>query len=546
MECNLLIGGEAGMGLATIENLLVDILSRLNFHFFATKNYMSRIRGGHNFHMFRIADHGVNALRDNTWELIIALDDETGKRHGKDLAPGGIFISRQQVDEIESAAKERFGNAVESNPVIAGIALSAIGCGREQLENAVADAPLMERIAAGLEFAEQWGIRGRYVVAPQANPVHYKFDGNQALAFGAILGGCQFMSSYPMTPATSIMMYFTRAAQDLPIHFEQAEDEIAAVNMALGASFAGLRSMVATSGGGFALMQEGVSLAGMTETPIVIMVGQRPGPSTGLPTRTEQGELFFVIHAGHGEFPRAVFAPGSIDEAVAISRASFELADNYQIPVFVLTDQYFADSIQIAEENIPVAVSSRTYRSEGPGYRRYELTESGISPLTYPGLGKAEVHVDSDEHDEEGHITEDPGVRVAMVEKRMKKLASLKSDALKPTLFGPADAGTFLICWGSNKLIVKEACERLAASGKSVAALHFSQVYPLTMEMIAGYGLKGKRLIGVENNATGQFSQLLRRELGLEVPKGILKYDGACFTVDEVCREAEKIMEVRG
>ena len=268
------------------------------------------------------------------------------------------------MDEIESAAKERFGSAVESNPVIAGIALSAIGCGMEQLAECGCGRP-----PDGADRAQAWnlpsngGSAGRYAVAPRANPVHYKFDGNQALAFGAILGGCQFMSSYPMTPATSIMMYFTRAAQDLPIHFEQAEDEIAAVNMALGASFAGLRSMVATSGGGFALMQEGVSLAGMTETPIVIMVGQRPGPSTGLPTRTEQGDLFFVLHSGHGEFPRAVFAPGSIDEAIAISRASFELADNYQVPVFILTDQYFADSIQIAEENIPVAVSSRAYKS---------------------------------------------------------------------------------------------------------------------------------------------------------------------------------------
>jgi 2-oxoglutarate/2-oxoacid ferredoxin oxidoreductase subunit alpha len=284
----------------------------------------------------------------------------------------------------------------------------------------------------------------------------------------------------------------------------------------------------------------------MTETPIVMIVSQRPGPSTGLPTRTEQGELFFVINAGHGEFPRAVFAPGSIDEAIAISRASFELADNYQVPVFILTDQYFADSIQIAEENIPVAVSSRAYKSEGPDYRRYELTQSGISPLTYPGLGRAEVHVDSDEHDEEGHITEDPALRNAMVEKRMKKLAYLQRDALKPTLFGPADADTFLICWGSNKLIVKEARERLAAKGKGIAALHFRQVYPLTMEMISGCGLERKRLIGVENNATGQFSQLLRRELGLTVPERILKYDGTCFTVDEVCAAAEKIMEGRG
>ncbi len=545
MECNLLIGGEAGMGLATVENVLVAILSRLNFHFFATKNYMSRIRGGHNFHMFRIADHSVNALRDNTWEFIIALDDNTEKQHGKDLARGGIFISRVQIDEVEKAAKEQFGDVVESNPVIAGIVLSVIGCGIEHLVTSVSDAPLLERLRAGAQFAKKWGISGRFTVNPRANPVHYKFDANQALALGAILGGCQFMAAYPMTPSTSIMMYFTKAAQDLPIHFEQAEDEISAINMALGASYAGLRSMVATSGGGFALMQEAVSLAGMTETPIVIIEGQRPGPSTGLPTRTEQGDLFFVLHSGHGEFPRAIFAPGSIDEAIAIASASFDLADTYQVPVFILTDQYFADSIQIAEEKIPVQMRSRKYKSYGPEYRRYSLNESGISPLTYPGLGKARVHVDSDEHDEHGRITEDFGLRTRMVDKRMKKLEYLKRDVLTPTLFGPADADTFLICWGSNKMIVKEAREKLAEKGKIAAALHFRQVYPLTAEMAAKYNLGAKRLIGIENNATGQFCQLLKRELGLDIPGRILKYDGTCFTVDEICRAAEKIMEER-
>lgn len=545
MECNLLIGGEAGMGLSTIENIVVSILSRLNFHFFATKNYMSRIRGGHNFHMFRIADHEVNALRDNTWELIIALDDKTETQHGKDLAGGGIFVSRVQVDEIEKSAKEQFGDVVESNPVIAGIILEVIGCGIEQLADAVDDSVLLERIRAGGRLAKKWGIAGRYPVSPAANHVHYKFDANQALAFGAILGGCQFMAGYPMTPSTSIMTYFSREAQDLPIHFEQAEDEIAAINMALGASYAGLRSMVATSGGGFALMQEGVSLAGMTETPIVIIDGQRPGPSTGLPTRTEQGDLFFVLHSGHGEFPRAVFAPGSIAEAISIAAMSFDLADRCQGPVFILTDQYFADSIQIAEGEIPVRMRSREYEGYGPEYRRYSLTGSGISPLTYPGLGKAVVHVDSDEHDEHGRITEDCGLRKRMVDKRMKKLEYLKRDALMPTLFGPADADTFLICWGSNKMIVKEAREKLAGKGKTAAALHFSQVYPLTPEMTAGYGLAGKRLIGIENNATGQFAQLLKRDLGLDITDRILKYDGACFTVDEICRAVERIMEER-
>ncbi len=545
MECNLLIGGEAGMGLATIENILVDILSRLNFHFFATKNYMSRIRGGHNFHMFRIADRQVNALRDNTWEFIIALDDNTERQHGKNLTGGGIFVSRAQVDEIENAAKEQFGGVVESNAVIAGIALAVIGCGIEHIVNSTTDAKLLERLRAGAQFAQKWGIRGRFPVNPRANPVHYKFDANQALALGAILGGCQFMSSYPMTPATSIMMYFTRAAQDLPVHFEQAEDEISAINMALGASYAGLRSMVATSGGGFALMQEAVSLAGMTETPIVIIEAQRPGPSTGLPTRTEQGDLFFVLHSGHGEFPRAIFAPGSIDEAIAVASLSFDLSDRYQVPVFILTDQYFADSIQIAEETIPVRMRSREYKAYGPEYRRYRIDESGISPLTYPGLGKARVHVDSDEHDEDGRITEDVGLRTRMVDKRMKKLEYLKRDALKPTLFGPADADTFLICWGSNKLIVKEALERLSEKGRIAAALHFRQVYPLTAGMISEYNLSSKSLIGIENNSTGQFCQLIKRELGLDIPGRILKYDGACFTVDEICRAAEKIMEER-
>jgi 2-oxoglutarate ferredoxin oxidoreductase subunit alpha len=313
--------------------------------------------------------------------------------------------------------------------------------------------------------------------------------------------------------------------------------------MALGASYAGVRSMAATSGGGFALMQEGVSLAGMTETPIVIAVAQRPGPATGLPTRTEQGDLNFILHAGHGEFPRILFAPGSIIETIELARKAFDLADRYQIPVFLLTDQYFADSVQIVEEEeIPLEVIAREYPVFDETYKRYRLTGNGISPLTFPGLSGALVKLDSDEHDEEGKITEDPVLRKRMMDKRLGKLDLLKKEAVPPTFSGEMDTAAVVLCWGSNSLIVKEAVERLNADGLSVCVLHFGQVYPLTPAMIAPYRLEAKRRICVENNATGQFAGLLKRELGVAVDQNVLKYDGDCFTVEELYRRLKDLL----
>jgi 2-oxoglutarate ferredoxin oxidoreductase subunit alpha len=541
MEFNLLIGGEAGQGLMSIENLLAETLSALKFHFFATKNYMSRIRGGHNFHMFRIADHLVNALDDTKWDMIIALDSETEKIHAKDLKENGFLLTFEQIKEIEKQAREVYHDPRAANSVLTGIIFSAIGVPINQI--APKNPADTESMASGFSFADRWGIQNRYAMKPAAPPEHFQFDGNQALALGAILGGCQFMAGYPMTPATSIMAYFSEAALDLPIHFEQGEDEISVINMAIGASYAGLRSMVATSGGGFALMQEAVSLIGMTETPVVIIVGQRPGPSTGLPTRTEQAELNFVLHSGHGEFPRILFAPGSIDEAIYMARKSFELADAFQIPVFILTDQYFADSIQITEDPIEPTISFRSYPSFGRDYLRYRLIPNGISPLTYPGLGEAFVKCDSDEHDESGAITEDLALRVKMVDKRLSKFDSVRKAALLPSFLGEKDAETILICWGSNKLIVKEAVDRLNQSGFRVGALHFRQVYPLTSAMIESYNLRGKKLIDIENNATGQFAKLLKRELDIKVDHHILKYSGECFTVSEICRKVTSIIQ---
>jgi 2-oxoglutarate ferredoxin oxidoreductase subunit alpha len=535
MECNLLVGGEAGQGLASIEAELTTLLFRLDYCYFATKNYMSRIRGGHNFYMFRISDQPVQALSGKAWDMIIALDDETETRHKPALRDDGIFLAGEHIREIEKTAADTYHNPLASNLIITGIILATMGVQAEFIEKIVDDPHHMDQIRTGFTFSENWRMTKRFPVIAQSGN-RLQFDGNQAIAIGALFGGCQFMAGYPMTPATSIMMYITKAALEMPVHFEQAEDEISAVNMAMGASYAGLRAMVATSGGGFALMTEAVSLSGMTETPVVIIDAQRPGPSTGLPTRTEQGDLNFVLHAGHGEFPRAVFAPGSIDEAVMVAKNSFELADRYQMPVIILTDQYFADSMQIVEERLSTDVSCREYKTFDAGYKRYQLTPDGISPLTYPGLSDAMVRADSDEHTEEGTITEDLDLRIRMMNKRLKKSKLLKRDARMPTLFGDRDADVFLICWGSNKLIVREAVEKIRAGGRSIGALHFSQVYPLTEEMVAGYDLSRKRLIDIENNATGQFAGLLKRELDIKMSDLLLKYNGECFTVLELCR----------
>ncbi len=540
MEFNVLIGGEAGQGMFSVELELTEILSRLGYHFFATKNYMSRIRGGHNYHMIRVAERPVHALSGKPWDMVVAMDSaETERRHRPALREGGAFIGADRIGQLEAEATKTFQDVTVTSTLLTGLILSFIGADPAAAQAVAPDEPARTALAKGREFAARWGLEGPRSLSPKAGD-HCKLDGNQALALGALLGGCQFVAGYPMTPATSILHYFSAVAPEVPVHFEQAEDEIAALNMALGASFAGLRSMAATSGGGFALMTEAVSLAGMTETPVVVIDAQRPGPATGLPTRTEQGDLDFVLHAGHGEFPRVIFAPGSVEEAISLARRAFDVADRWQIPVFVLTDQYLADSVQVMEGRVPTKILRRETPVFGAGYRRYEITDSGVSPLTYPGLSEARVEVDSDEHTEDGKITEDVGLRARMVDKRLRKFEGLRQEAVMPTRFGDRRATTVLVSWGSNRLIVNEAVEALRAEGIAVSSIHFGQVYPLTLPMARG--LARKRLICIENNATGQFERLLRRELGLKAAHRILQYNGECFTVAGLVERVRKIL----
>ena len=357
-------------------------------------------------------------------------------------------------------------------------------------------------------------------------------NGAQAIGLGAIAGGCNFISSYPMSPSTGVLTFLSKYSKDFNIITEQAEDEISAINMTLGAWYGGARGIVTTSGGGFALMTEGVSLAGMIESPVVIHLGQRPAPATGLPTRTEQGDLFHVLYSSHGEFPKIIFAPGTLQDAFYLTQKAFNLADKYQIPVFILSDQYLIDSyynIQPFElENIK---NTNFFVKTKKNYKRYKILNNGISPRGIPGYGDGLVCVDSDEHDEEGRITEDMDIRKKMVDKRLRKIIEIQKEVLPPVIIGNKNYKILIIGWGSTYHIIKEAINRI--DRKDISFLHFKQVYPLHKDTIK-YLTKAKKTIIVENNAFSQLSMLIKLYTGYEIKNKILQYSGLPFSVETI------------
>jgi 2-oxoglutarate ferredoxin oxidoreductase subunit alpha len=370
-------------------------------------------------------------------------------------------------------------------------------------------------------------------------------NGNEAMSIGAIAAGCKFMSAYPMTPVTSIMEYLAARSEEFGLVVVPAEDEISAVNMVIGAAYTGVRAMTATSGGGFCLMVEGIGLAGMTETPIVVIEGQRPGPAIGLPTRTEQGDLDFVLHSSHGEFPRVVFTPATVEDCFWLTINAFNLADTYQIPVLIITDHYLANSYYTAEKfDLKKVVVDRGLlfkKNAASGeYKRYAYTESGISPMAFPGNKEALVVADSDEHNEAGHLIEDAETRTKMMDKRMKKLTFLKEEVIQPRYFGVEKPDTLLIGWGSTYGVIKETVDLMNGNGGSFGMLHLPQIWPFPSDAVSAVIKKASRCYVVENNATGQLSGLIRRETGLSANGKILKYDGRPFTAAILMRELRK------
>jgi 2-oxoglutarate/2-oxoacid ferredoxin oxidoreductase subunit alpha len=550
---NIVIGGEAGQGLVTIGQVLAKGLVRRGYSIVVTQGYQSRIRGGHNTFAIRAGVDEILAPKEAI-DLLICLDAQTAVLHKSELSTGGLMVVDSREGDGAPAIKVPFKELAAlkfANTVALGVAGALIGLPEEALGQSLKDffghkdPSLSEENRKALKAAYQWtdSQSPSFPKLPSSStqPGRLMLNGNEAIALGAISAGLKFMSFYPMTPSTSIALTVAAQAEALGMIVEQAEDEIAALNMAIGASFAGAPSMVSTSGGGFALMVEGVSLAGMTETPVVIVVGQRPGPATGLPTRTEQAELEFILHAGHGEFPRAIFAPGSVEEGFHLIRKAFELAENFQTPIFLLTDQFWADSYRAVEPFEVKALSPVRPGADWSGpigsYQRYALTENGLSPRLLPGKTENLVVADSDEHTEDGHLTEDLSVRQKMVEKRLKKFEGLVREVVSPELRGDKAPEILLVSWGSNKGSVLEAAARLRLRGKRVGTLHFSQVWPMVPAQFVGLLEEAREVVCVEGNAFGQLARLIRRETGFKITRRVSRYDGLPITPEYILRQ---------
>jgi len=565
-DVSIVLCGEAGQGIQTVEFLLTRILKLAGCNVFATKEYMSRIRGGANSTEIRVSDKRVCAPVDRI-DILIALNKGALQHLEKRISPQTVVLAEKEIvgDDFDrwrcrfidipfTRIAAEAGNKVYSNSVAVGMIAGLFGVpvgdvtgfikqhfsakSQEIIENNATAAEAGYKVGSDLVGAGEIKLR----VAPDARVRdEILLSGAEAVGLGAIAGGCNFISAYPMSPSTPVLVFLAKYGRDFGVIAEQAEDEIAAMNMVIGAWFAGARAMASTSGGGFALMVEGLSLSAMLEIPVVIHLAQRPAPATGLPTRTEQADLELALYAGHGEFPRIIFAPGSIEEAFYLTQKAFNLADKYQIPVFVLTDQYLIDSYyNIASLDLAGMEVQKHVVETKENYRRYEMTENGISPRGIPGLGSGLIVVDSDEHDQEGHITEDLGLRTEMVNKRLRKMELIKNEAIAPELVGPADYKNLVVCWGSTYNVVKEALGELGRS--DTAMLHYKQVYPLHSNT-AEYLKKADRIIIVEGNATSQLGKQIKLHTGIDVGKKVLKYNGLSFSVEEVTGKLNSLLD---
>lgn len=546
-EMNVVLGGEAGQGLQTIGLVLARTFLAGGLHVMVVNEFMSRIRGGSNSVTLRAAAQPVRAFSDRI-DCCVLFDQGALARLRGRCAEGTVLIGDPKIfgemagmlplplHELSTPV----GGALYGNSIVCGFLVRLLGWDLVVLETALrrifsGDGLLDKNLAAariGWEYGAE--LHGRFPLPMAAvQPGRLLLDGSQSVALGALAGGCTFISSYPMSPATGVLIHLAKQAHDHGVVVEQAEDEISAINMGLGAWYAGARALVSTAGGGFDLMAEGLSLCGAIESPLVIHLAQRPGPGTGLPTRTEQGDLEIARYSGHGEFPRAILAPGTPEEAFACAAHAFTMADASQSPVIVLTDQYLLDSLcDLDPFPLPSTAPVSRIIATTEDYQRYAAGPDGVSPRGIPGFGQGLVCVDSDEHDATGRITEDFATRTAMVDKRLAKMRLLQEElALPPRLHGPADYRLLLVGWGSTAPAIIEALARVPL--EQTAFLHCVQVYPLPAALV-GHLRRAERIIVIENNATGQFARLLRAETGCAIAAEWRKYNGLAFSVEEI------------
>jgi 2-oxoglutarate ferredoxin oxidoreductase subunit alpha len=571
-EFVIAIAGKAGQGVLSMGDFIQHIAQNLGLYSFVWVDYPSLIKGGHNVVFVRISDKPIYAPVEYI-NYLIALDAESVDIHWDEIIKKGVLIYDKDIVKTKISYKPNksqdfFGVGVPFNAISRNINKST------KYANTVAIAVLHyvlgwelgvyakiiekkfkkksqqivdDNIVAmkqGYEYAEDNydNIFIHTLQKGQAQP-YYSVNGSQALAYGAIKAGVKFTAAYPMTPATPIFDNLALNADKYGIIAKQAEDEISAICMTIGASYAGVRALTMSSGGGFSLMVEAIGLAGITETPLVVVNAMRGGPSTGLPTKTEQSDLRFVLHASQGEFPRVVLAPGDSVELYQLIQEAFNLADLYQLPVIVLTDKYLATSQMIFPKYINldaitidrgILIHNQNEIGADEKYARYLFTKDGVSPRALPGSNGITFHSGSDEHNEYGEICEDTQNRVKMMDKRMKKEKSLLPVIPKPKIYGHTNADITLISWGSTKWAAIEAIDLLAEHNIIANVMHFNYIYPFNIAKTQPLLDKINKSIIIENNATGQFAGLLKQYFNFEPENLLLKYDGHPFYPDEI------------
>ena len=546
-EFSVLTGGKAGYGIDRATLILGHLLNRCGYRIYIYHDYPSLIRGGHTFSIIRAAQTRIAAHRDKI-DLLLALNRETIDLHQTRLNDGALVIYDSDAVKapvfsgqirtlglpIGKIVKEENAHEVMRNICMIGAFVKAIGIPMETLakvitENFPKEAELNMKVAER-GFAAVETLKN--IAPPAAEPLPL-ISGSQAIGLGLIKGGLQDYVAYPMTPTTPLLHFLAEQANEFSLKVIHPESEIGVMLMALGFAYAGERTAVGTSGGGFCLMTEGLSLSGMSEVPVVIVLGQRPGPSTGLPTYSGQTDLHFALSAGQGEFTRFIAAPGDLEEAYYWSAQALNLAWKYQIPAIVLTDKNLNEGIgnfDIRSVEAIQEVSPSVWEGKAP-YKRYEDRESGISPLAFPPQKDAVIKVNSYEHDEFGITTEETVVTRKMQDKRLRKEKYLREELKgfrEVNSYGSGDLSTALLCWGSNKGVCGELARKLGL--KMVQPVVLSP-FP---EDALREALRGvKKIIVVENNATGQLARLIR-SYGYRADGMILKYDGRPFALDEL------------
>jgi len=561
------IGGAAGQGVATPGDIFAKIFSRRGLNLNAYNAYQSIIRGGHTFLTIRAGPDKVTNMGDRI-DLFMPLNQDSMDRHLRLLSPGaaclynadtvqpgpaaeGVQLCALPVAELADISR----NKVAQNTIAIGAGLHMMGIGFQSLEDVLqeqfkkkGDAVVAENVSvarAGYDYAA-----AHFTAFPNPLPKtenrYAILSGNIAMAMGGAAAGVKFYCAYPMSPSTGVLHWMAAHARKAGIMVRQVEDEIGVVNMAIGAAQAGVRSMCATSGGGFALMSEGLGMSAMMETPVVVINCQRAGPSTGVPTKTEQGDLWQMLGAAFGDYPRVIAAPLDIGDCFKLIPEIFNIADRFQCPGLVLCDLLLSegrlsvhpkdldfnppiDRGELITGNNGTASSAPTNGS----YKRYKFTESGVSPRAVPGV-PGHVHtVATDEHMEDGVLISDeftnPIKRREMMEKRMRKVAGIEASIPPPELWGPRDAEVTLIGWGSTKGVIEEACEILNEQGISANQLQIRWLVPLHGDAILEVLKDSRHTIIVENNYSGQFARYLRSETSFVANGHIRKYDGEPF-----------------